>query len=234
MTVTSPTHLWSRESDDASLQSERDRLVRFCSYLSGDSNAAEDLAQEALLEAWRTSDRIREPGDFSSWLNGCARNVCKRWATKRSQDRTLHSLIPALGLEHSVETPEIADDFDLELELERADLAELLDRALGLLPSDTRDALVQRYVEERSQAEIADRLGFSEGAVAVRIHRGKVALKNALGTRELRPLAASFGLLPNHDDGWRETRIWCPVCGRLRLLGMIGASGTPLRLRCPD
>ncbi|CAN5596767.1 hypothetical protein BH09CHL1_BH09CHL1_28610 [soil metagenome] len=229
MTVVSPTNLWTQETGKASLQSERDRLVRFCAYLTGDPNAAEDLAQEALLEAWRTSDRIREPGDFSSWLNGCARNVCKRWATQRGRDRSLQPLPFTPG-----ETPEIADDFDLELELERADLAELLDRALGLLPSDTRDALVQRYVEERSQAEIADSLGYTEGTVAVRIHRGKLALKNALGTRELRPLAASFGLIPSQDDGWRETRIWCPICGRFRLLGTIGPEGTPDRFRCPD
>jgi RNA polymerase sigma-70 factor (ECF subfamily) len=221
---------WSGPAQTASLESERARLVRLCAYLTGDSGAAEDLAQEALLEAWRTSDRIHEPADFSAWLNGCTRNVCRRWTAKRGRELAHRSLS---NDRRKSETDEIAGDFDLELELERSDLAELLDRALGLLPTDTRDALIQRYIEERSQAEIADRLGFSEGAIAVRIHRGKLALKNALGSGELRPLAESFGLHPGTTDEWRETRIWCPVCGLNRLRGYMGPDGTPLRFRCP-
>ena len=42
----------------------------------------------------------------------------------------------------------LADTFDLEVELERQELIELLDRAMSLLPEDTRAALVKRYVDE--------------------------------------------------------------------------------------
>lgn len=224
-------NFWALDTPNALLDRERKRLVRFCAHLTGDAAAAEDLAQEAMLEAWRTLDRVNDPADFSAWLNGCARNVCRRWMTKRGRDR---ARFPAPILDGNSPSPEIADDFDLELELERSDLADLLDRALGLLPRDTRDAMIQHYVEERSQAEIAGHLGSNEGAIAVRIHRGKLALKNALGWKELRPLAETFGLLPAGEEPWTETRIWCPVCGRLRLRGYAGDDGTPLRFRCPE
>ncbi len=41
----------------------------------------------------------------------------------------------------------MAEDYDLEVELERSELVELVDRALGLLPTGTRDALIGRFVD---------------------------------------------------------------------------------------
>jgi len=70
------------------------------------------------------------------------------------------------------------DDGDPTIELERHELAALLDRALALLPPETRLALVQHYIEESSHAAIAARLGLSEGGVAVRLHRGKLAFRH--------------------------------------------------------
>ncbi|MBI3971765.1 MAG: sigma-70 family RNA polymerase sigma factor [Chloroflexi bacterium] len=65
----------------------------------------------------------------------------------------------------------------MELELERAELADLLDRAMALLPPETRLVLVERLIEQIPQAEVALRLGLSEGAVEARLHRGKLALR---------------------------------------------------------
>jgi len=45
----------------AILPRERDRLVRLCAKLTGDAAAAEDLAQETLLAAWRQVDTLRNP-----------------------------------------------------------------------------------------------------------------------------------------------------------------------------
>ena len=144
-------------------QRERAGLVRFCAYLTGNPHAAEDLAQETLFEAWRHAHELRDPGRRAQWLAGIARNVCRRWARSRAQELSrLNSAGPfeALSLEHLP-----ADDFDLEAELERKELAELLDRALALIPPPMRDVLVSRYIEESPQKEVARRLGISEGTV---------------------------------------------------------------------
>lgn len=124
------------------------------------------------------------------------------------------------------------DTFDVEVELERAELAQLLDRALGLLPPPTRTALVEKYIRESPQAEIAARLGVSEGAVEVRLHRGKLALRRLLAT-ELRQDAIACGVAPRDSEDWREARIWCPLCGQRRLSGRLTSDGSFFALRCP-
>ena len=48
------------KSFETILSLERTRLVHLCARLTGDSNAAEDLAQETLLEAWRHFDALRD------------------------------------------------------------------------------------------------------------------------------------------------------------------------------
>ena len=58
---------------------ERTQLVRLCATMTGDSGAAEDLAQETLLEAWRHLEGLRDPQKRTQWLTGIARNVCRCW-----------------------------------------------------------------------------------------------------------------------------------------------------------
>jgi hypothetical protein len=44
----------------------------------------------------------------------------------------------------------------------------------------------------------------------------------------------SFGLAPAQDDGWRETRIWCPECGARRFTGRLAPESDTFALRCPE
>lgn len=200
---------------------ERSKVVAYCARFIGDPDAAEDLAQQTMLEAWRLEHRLRNPGSRLSWLFGIARNLCLRWVRVRARDKYRARLAPR---------DDPADSFDVELELEREDLARLLDRALALLPPDTRLVLVRRYVDESSQAEIADRLGTTEGAVEARLRRGKLALRRILAT-ELAEEAAEYGLFAEGVGGWREARVWCAACGRRRLMGRLDRGA--LTLRCP-
>lgn len=203
---------------------ERRRLVRLCAAVTGDRDAAEDLAQETLLEAWRNVHKLRDPAGADRWLAAIARNVCRRWARRRGQE-----LASLTATEPEPWTP---DGLDVERDLERAELAKLLDRALALLPAETRDALVHRYVYEAPHAEIGARLGLSEDAVSMRLGRGKLALRRLLGS-ELREEAAAYGLLDVTDDGWRETRVWCAQCGRRKLLVRLEPAPGAVSFRCP-
>lgn len=224
---------------------ERGRLVRLCARLSGDPAAAEDLAQETLLEAWRHAARLTDPGGRDAWLAAIARNVCRRHGRALGRVRTREPDRPPIGDEDgagnraALDLDEVADPNgdELALALGRDELAALLDRALALLPPATRGALIAHYVDETPQAEIAARLGVSEGAVAVRIHRGKLAFRKALATPALAAAAAAHGLAPlpggEADDGWRETRIWCPLCGARRLLARFPFGSGAFALRCP-
>jgi RNA polymerase sigma-70 factor (ECF subfamily) len=199
--------------------------------LTGDAHAAEDLAQETLLLAWRQERELRDPDRRPRWLSGIARNLCLHWLRRRGLEASRsvqpdpHADTGAPDLDQKA-----PDEFDLEVELERRELVDLIDRALALLPPETRDLLVRRYVHESPHAEIAERLGVSEQAVWMRLNRGKLLLKRVL-TTDLRQEAVSYGLTALDADGWQETRIWCSECGERRLLGRF-AEGRDLWLDC--
>jgi len=127
--------------------------------------------------------------------------------------------------------------------LEQAELAFLLDRAMAALPPDARSLLVERYIDELPQVEMAARRNVTENVVGVRIHRAKSALRRALASDALRAEAAPYGLIDaDTEDGWQETRLWCPRCGNQHLWGRFqqpepgeAKSGIPLfAVRCPD
>lgn len=194
----------------------RARLVRRARRMGADAVSAEDLAQEALAEGWRLRDRLTDPAGIERWHYAILRNVYLRWAARRDE------VAPVADR---------ADDgVDVEVELERRELAELLDRALGVLPPQTREVLVRRFVEESPIREVAERLGLSEGAVQMRLARGKLALRQALATDE----AAAYGLIAADEVGWQQTPIWCPGCGAARLEGRFSRGGHRLETRCPD
>jgi RNA polymerase sigma factor (sigma-70 family) len=222
----------SRPAGLTILPLDRDRLVRLCAHLTGCANVAEDLAQETLIEAWRQRSKLDRPAGQAAWLAAIARNVCRRWRSRQGVERRYSAL--ALPDDNgSGEAPEDgrwADDVDLELTLERQELADLLDRALALLPEVSRQVLLYRYVEDLPQAEIAARLGLSEGAVAVRVHRGKLALRRVLAQDCFSDQSV---YAPQRTDAWEATRLWCTVCGTRRLLGRLAGDPTVLALRCP-
>jgi len=188
---------------------ERRRIARLCALLSGDATAAEDLAQETLLEAWRIRDRLVDPSGSGPWLDAIARNVCRRWRVRHGR---IH------GHEVSAATPEdqpgTAYDGRDELAdlLEKEELAELLDRALALLPGETREALVARYVDELGPAEIGQRLALSPEAVSMRLTRGRTRIRELLETDLAdEPLAQLW--VRRHGVSWRTTRLPCATCG---------------------
>jgi RNA polymerase sigma-70 factor (ECF subfamily) len=207
-------------------------LARYCAYRSGDRDAAEDLAQETLVEAWRNHHKLRDLDKSKPWLAAIARNICQRWGRARGREAArLADTTTTAQSETLNQLDLLPDEIDLERDLERGELIALLDRALALLPHDTRDILVAHYVECLPQAEIATRLGLTENAIAVRLHRGRRALRELLAT-DLRQDIAEYGFIAPSADGWSETRMWCPECGRSRLLARFDPAQGDLSLRC--
>ena len=216
------------------LSLERARLVRLCARLTCDAHAAEDLAQDALLVAWQQEHALRDPAKRARWLSGIARNLCLHWSRRRGLER--HWAAQPRRHDDAASPPEselVAGDIDMVLTLERGELAELLGRALALLPPDTREVLVERYMHESvAHTDLAARLALSKAAVKKRAERGKAALNGVLATN-LRPDALAYGLMRPATDAWQETRLWCPGCGRCKLEGRLRPTQGKLVLRCP-
>jgi RNA polymerase sigma-70 factor (ECF subfamily) len=220
---------------DFLLQEERTRLLALCWKLTGNREVAEDLVQETLLLAWRDIERLRDPEKRSQWMAGIARNISLRWLRQYGRDRAYQQeLLPFAGEQSSSTQEELfADEFDLEVELERKELIDLLDRALALLPNETRTVLVRRYVEESPLTEIAAQLGTNASAVAMRLQRGKLALRKVL-MNDLQQEIVSYEQKAATIQIWEQTSLWCNLCGKHRLLGQKNPVLGTLYLKCPE
>ncbi len=211
---------------------ERSRLVRLCAQLTGSSQAAEDLAQETLYEAWRHRDQLQNPQGQARWHNAIARNVCLRWRERHFREET-HFIQPCCdsGKTDSLDQ-ELAGPANLEEEVEQSELADLLERGLSLLPLLTRQMVVAHYVQELPYAVIAAQMGLREGTVKVQVHRGKQALRQVL-TTQFREEALAYDLIAPDVARWQATRLWCPFCGQRHLDGLLDVAQGDFTLQCP-
>lgn len=141
--------------------------------LVGDRHEAEDVAQEAYLRVYRSLRSFRGDSRFETWLHRVVANVAINHMRTRSRFGEL------------MEEPDtIVRVADVPTE-EEAPESEELAAALAQLPAAQRVAVVLKDVYGFSAAEIAEKLDTSEGAVKLRLHRGRRNLKNLIhGARE--------------------------------------------------
>jgi RNA polymerase sigma-70 factor (ECF subfamily) len=155
------------------------QVYSYAYYELGDHHEAEDATERTFLAALSGLERFEErarPADgegastFRVWLFQIARNTIGN--QRRGRRRHPQAPLEAAAL--------VADPLDLEGGVAVRDEAAAAWNAVGRLPADRRRALVLRFVEEMSTAEIAGILGRTEGAVRVLIHRALRAVARDL------------------------------------------------------
>ena len=139
--------------------------------LVGDSKDAEDVAQDAYVRAWRGLEGFRGEAQFETWLYRIVANAAMNHLRKRRRFGDL-MVEPEDG--PAVEIPSTARTEDEAVDRRQ------LEEALGALPLSLRTVVVLKDVYGLSCQEIGDRIGVSEGAVKVRLHRARRRLKLAL------------------------------------------------------
>jgi RNA polymerase sigma-70 factor, ECF subfamily len=130
-------------------------------YASNPSEA-EDIAQDALLRAWRRRSTLRDADRRNQWLAAIVRNEAFRQHARVRPD-----------LSATIELREGEEDERVLAAVELADLH----AALQELSQRDRRLLEMRYEEDLTQATIAQRLGIPEGTVKVRLHRARAKLR---------------------------------------------------------
>lgn len=142
------------------------RLRRRSLSLGVPFSDADDVAQNALLRAWRSIEQLEspEPGQMCSWLDSIARNAATDLA-RQSIRR------PADELDG-----ETADSANVASEAEIRHVLDGALEAIRALPASLRDPLLLSVVDGLSTDEIAARLGSTPGAVRQRIARARRSL----------------------------------------------------------
>jgi RNA polymerase sigma-70 factor (sigma-E family) len=150
-------------------------LVRLSTLLLHDQAAAEDVVQDAFVAMHSSWRRLRDPEKALAYLRQTVVNRSRsRLRHLKVADRHAPSLLPAEASSGTSSAEHSAMG--------------VLDRehvmgALRALPQRQREVLVLRYYGDLSEAEIADAMGISTGAVKSHASRGMAALRHSLGHR---------------------------------------------------
>jgi RNA polymerase sigma-70 factor (ECF subfamily) len=155
------------ELDRAFEQLYRDHLrdvYSYAYYRVGNHHDAEDLTEQAFLQAYRHFERARRESDgrpLRPWLIRIAHNLASNYYRDRARK-------PTAALD-AVEPPSHPHGTE-RVVAGREELREVIAR-LDELPEDRREALIMRFALGMSNREIARALGRTDGATKVLIHR---------------------------------------------------------------
>ena len=137
-------------------------LLRTAYLLTGNRADAEDLVQAALAKTYLAWDRIEDRGALDGYVRRAMVNTHISWWRRRKVEEYPTDEVPDQAVaDHS----------------SASDLQETLRRAVDRLPQRMRAAVVLRYFEDMTEAEVADVLGVSLGTVKSTVSRAVAKLR---------------------------------------------------------
>ena len=145
----------------------RPAVVRLARTIVGPGDA-EDVAQDALLLAFKALPGIEEPRKFAAWLSAITRHRALRFSKSETAHRTKRMALDEALLE-KIEA--------LARPLAEKERDEAMIKALDSLPSDYAMPLRLRFLDEMPLNRIAAFMGVPLSTVKWRIHHGKKLLR---------------------------------------------------------
>jgi RNA polymerase sigma-70 factor (sigma-E family) len=137
-------------------------LLRTAYLLTGNVADAEDLVQAALAKTYLAWDRIEDRGALDGYVRRAIVNTHISWWRRRRVEEYPTDEIPDQAVaDHAI----------------TSDLQETMRRAVDRLPERMRAAVLLRYYEDMTEAEVADVLGVSLGTVKSTVSRAVAKLR---------------------------------------------------------
>jgi RNA polymerase sigma-70 factor (ECF subfamily) len=158
-------------------QRHRATLVRLASFLIGDWDEAESLAQEAITRAFAGISGYDPQTPFLAWTRGIVVNLAREHQRRQHRHAAvtdpsqLAEVAARKGLRQGVLSGILRDELSGRLWL-----------AVGQLPESYREAVVLHYVEGMDYLQMSQITGLSPGALRVRALRGRNLLRGQLGS----------------------------------------------------
>jgi RNA polymerase sigma-70 factor (ECF subfamily) len=148
------------------------QIYRYLYYRTGNHEDAEDLTARTFYRALRRFPHYVDRGaPFTAWLYRIAHNVVVNWM----RDRQRRPTVPLESVTVSSE-----EERDPHAVAEAREETEKLLRAVRRLAPDRQQLLILKFVEGMSNAEIAEVMGRTEGAIKALYHRTLVSLREEL------------------------------------------------------
>ena len=171
---------------------ERAVFLAALSIVKNDADA-EEVAQEAVLKAFKGLSRFREESKFSTWLIQITINEA-RMKSRKNRHHLYESMDEGQQNDEGDYIPkDFADWREIPSEaLEQRELREALTKALESLPEKYRTVLILRDVQHLSINETAKVLGLTEANVKTRLSRARLQMRDALA--------------PGFDGAWSRGR----------------------------
>lgn len=151
------------------------KVYTLCFRMCGNSEDAEEAAQDAFLALWRGIDRFRQESTLSTWIYRLATNACIDTLRRRKKQSGSVSLDDEELFVDAVDPAPQPHE-----EAERRETQRLLQEGLLSLPAEYRSILLLREIEGLSYSEISAALDLELGTVKSRISRGRTLLRNFL------------------------------------------------------
>ncbi|MEY9838784.1 SigE family RNA polymerase sigma factor [Streptacidiphilus sp. EB103A] len=169
--TTTPRNATTDAAFHAFFEQRHRELSRLAYLLTGEADAADDLAAEALLEVWRHWDRVNAADSPAAYARGVLANLCRNRIRRLTRERAGLRGWGALWRDReSVDAADVPAVVDVR-------------GALRRLPHRRRACVVLRYAFDLSERETAAALGISVGTVKSQTSRGAAQLAELLAGR---------------------------------------------------
>jgi len=159
------------------------KVVRLLSRFIRDQSEVEDVAQEALIKAYRALPAFRGDSAFYTWLYRIAVNTAKNHLVAQGRRAPTSTEFDAEEAEGFEDAGQLRDIHTPESLLQSKQTGETINAAMEALPDELRSAIVLREIEGLSYEEIAEAMSCPIGTVRSRIFRAREAV-----AEKLRPL----------------------------------------------
>ena len=187
-----------REALEALLLRYQPKVYGFGMRMCRNPEDAEDVLQDTLFAMARTVRDFRGASSLSTWLYSIARSFCVK---RRRRGRSVSAVALSIDTNSQAAAAQLAHPGPgPEQHLENRELEAVLARAIAGLAPPYREVLVLRDIEGLSASEVAEVIGSTVDTVKSRLHRARLAVRNALapllGVRHERPRKRSCPQVP--------------------------------------
>ena len=145
-----------------------EKCLRFAIRMLGDRADAEEAVQNAFVRVYRALDRYDARSRFEAWLYQIVANQCRTFgAKKRRRERTFVPYDPIHDFGEPPRAAGLHDALDIQ-------------KALEQLSPDAREAVLLKYLDDRSYEDMAELTGVGVSALKMRVKRARAQLQQLL------------------------------------------------------